>query len=115
MPVRIPSGIHDHPGLGRAVTARSTRPVARGPFTTRLKRIPGKGGWTYVSVPKKLTPPVTRAWARTPVRASLDDVEWATSVWRSKTGEGFLPIPKRIRGEREAGARVTIAFTFEDD
>ena len=44
-----------------------------------------------------------------------DGTEWETSIWRSKTGEGFLPIPKRIRGKKEEGARVTIAFTFEDD
>lgn len=95
--------------------AGTNKAVARGPFRTQLKCIPGKGGWTYVSVPKKLTPPITRAWARTPVRASLDGVEWETSVWRSKTGEGFLPIPKRIRGGKEEGARVTVTFTFEDD
>ncbi len=87
----------------------------RGPFRTTLKRIAGKGGWTYVAVPKKLTPPITRAWARTPVHASLDGVEWATSVWRSKNGEGFLPIPKRIRGDKGEGDRVIVAFTFVDD
>ena len=80
-----------------------------------MRRIPSKGGWTYVSVPKKLTPPITRAWARTPVQACLDGTAWATSVWRSKSGEGFLPVPKRIRGDKEEGTRVTVAFTFEDD
>jgi Domain of unknown function (DUF1905) len=88
---------------------------SRGPFKTVLKRIPGKGGWTYASIPKKLTPPITRAWARTPVRASIDGIEWDTSIWRSKTGEGFLPIPKRVRGVREEGARVTIAFVFVEE
>lgn len=97
------------------ITTAMTQPITRGPFTTTLRRIPGKGGWTYVSVPKKLTPPITRAWGRTPVRASIDGVEWDTSVWRSKTGEGFLPVPKRIRGDQEEGARVSIAFSFEDD
>ena len=84
-------------------------------FKATLKRISGKGGWTYVNVPRKLTPPITRAWARTPVHAAIDGLEWDTSVWRSKTGEGFLPVPKRIRGDQDAGARVTIAFSFEDD
>jgi hypothetical protein len=86
-----------------------------GPFRTTLRRLPGKGGWTYVSVPNKFTPPITRAWARTPVVANVDGVEWTTSVFRSKDGTGFLPVPKRVRGEKEEGARVTIAFTFEDD
>ena len=89
--------------------------IARGPFKTLLRRFPGKGGWTYVTIPKKHAPPITRAWARTPVRASIDGAEWDTSIWRSKTGEGFLPIPKRIRGNREEGHRVSIGFTFEDD
>ena len=80
-----------------------------------LRRIAGKGGWTYVTIPKKLTPPITRAGARTPVHASMDGIEWDTSVWRSKTGEGFLPIPKRVRGDKEEGAGVSIAFSYEDD
>jgi hypothetical protein len=86
-----------------------------GPFKTALRRIPGKGGWTYVSLPKKMTPPVTRAWGRTPVVATVDGVEWTTSVWRSKDGKGFLPVPKRVRGDKEEGARVTIALSFVDD
>jgi hypothetical protein len=87
--------------------------IRRGPFKTVLRRIRGKGGWTYVTIPKKLAPPITRAWARTPVRASIDGVAWDTSIWRAKTSEGFLPIPKRIRGLKEEGARVAIAFSFE--
>jgi hypothetical protein len=97
------------------VRIRESHIVHRGPFRTTLRRIRGKGGWTYVTVPKKLVPPITRAWGRTPVRASLDGTEWATSVWRTKTGDGFLPVPKRIRGAKEEGARVSVAFWFEDD
>ncbi len=89
--------------------------VARGPFRTVLRRAPGKGGWTYVVVPKKIAPPITRAWARTPVRASIDGLEWATSIFRMKTGEGFLAVPKRMRGSKEEGARVAIAFRFDND
>ena len=91
------------------------KPRRRGPFTVTLARLPGKGGWTYVTVPKRLTPPITRAWGRTPVLAVVDGVAWETSVWRSKTGEGFLPVPKRIRGEKEQGDQVTVEFTFLDD
>jgi hypothetical protein len=99
----------------RQEKAMKVKLVRRGPFTTLLRRIRGKGGWTYVTIPKKLAPPITRAWARTPVRASLDGVEWDTSIWRAKSGEGFLPVPKRIRGLKEEGTRVSIAFSFEDD
>ena len=95
--------------------AQPTNTEKRGPFRTTLRRVPGKGGWTYVMVPERLTPPITRAWSRTPVRASVDAVRWDTSVFRSKTGEGFVPVPKRIRGNKEKGARVVVAFSFEDD
>lgn len=100
-----------------ARTRESTNgPLARrGPFEATLARIPGKGGWTYVAIPRALAPPITRGWGRTPVRATSDGVSWDTSVWRMKTGEGFLPVPKRIRGAKEAGDRVTIEFAFEDD
>jgi hypothetical protein len=96
------------------IHVRTTSPTRRA-FSTTLSRLPGKGGWTYVSIPKKLTPPVTRAWGRTPVTATVDDVSWTTSVWRTRTGTGFLPVPKRVRGDKEEGDRVSVAFTFIDD
>jgi hypothetical protein len=91
------------------------RSRACGPFKARLTRISGKGGWTYVLVPRKLTPPITRAGARTPVEATVDNVSWSTSIWRTNAGQGFLPVPKRIRGAKEAGARVTVSFAFVDE
>ena len=87
----------------------------RGPFTATLARTPGRSRLIYLTIPRTLTPPITRAWARTPVRASVDGVEWDTSVWRAKTGEGFLPVPKRVRGVKQPGEQVTVEFTFEDD
>lgn len=87
----------------------------KGPFSATLARIAGKGGWTYVLVPKRLTPPITRAWARTPVHASVDGVAWETSVWRAKTGEGFLPVPKRVRREKGEGDKVRVEFSYVDD
>jgi hypothetical protein len=97
------------------VQDKPPEPRRRGPFTTTLARIKGKGGWTYVLVPKKLAPPITRAWARTPVHAIVDGVGWDTSVWRAKTGEGFLPVPKRIRGEKGEGDTVRVAFSYVED
>ena len=75
----------------------------------------GQGWMDLRSGPQKLTPPVTRAWARTPIEATVDKISWSTSIWRTKAGLGFLPVPKRIRGTKEAGARVTVAFEFVDD
>ncbi len=90
-------------------------PSHRGPFRTTLARVPGKGGWVYVRVPKRLAPPITRAWGRTPVEVVVDGVTWTTSVWRAKDGSGFLPVPKRVRRTKDEGDRVTVEFTFIDD
>jgi hypothetical protein len=98
-----------------AARPRHARVVRRGPFRAILARVSGKGGWTYVAVPKRLTPPITRAWGRTPVRCEVDGVAWQTSVWRSKDGTGFLPVPKRVRGDKSEGARVTVTFEFDED
>jgi hypothetical protein len=64
--------------------------------------------------PKKLAPPVTRPWGRTPVRAVVDGLSWDTSVWRdTKTDRVLLAVPVRIRGNKGAGDTVTVEFTFD--
>jgi hypothetical protein len=86
----------------------------RGPFASRLVRYPGKGGWTFAPIPKRLTPPVTRPWGRTPVSAVVDGAAWNTSIWRDrKNGGGLLAVPARIRGRKGHGDTVTVEFTFE--
>jgi hypothetical protein len=91
----------------------------RGPFVTTLFRYPGKGGWTFAPIPKKLAPPVTRPWGRTPVSAVVDGVSWDTSVWRdTKTSSSLLAVPLRVRRSKRSGDKVTVEFTFdaeEDD
>ena len=88
----------------------------RGPFKATLRRYPGKGGWTFAEIPKKYAPPVTRPWGRTPVQASVDGVEWDTSIWRDSKSDGsLLAVPARVRGKKGHGDRVTVEFTFEPD
>lgn len=89
----------------------SRKPAA---FEATLARIDGKGGWYYVTVPPALTPTDAGAWGRLPVRATVDAVTWDTSLWRTKHGDGFLPVPKRIRGSREVGSRVRVSFVARD-
>lgn len=91
--------------------APAARPRA---FIATLARTDGKGGWTYVTVPPRLTPKAAGAWGRLPVRATVEGVTWDTSLWRTRRGDGFLPVPKRVRGTREAGARVRVSFTLLD-
>lgn len=81
-------------------------------FRSRLFRIPGKGGWTFATVPKKYAPSSTHGWGMAPVLASVDGHEWRTSVWREKSGRTLLPVPKAARGSKGAGDSVTVRLTY---
>jgi hypothetical protein len=88
-------------------------------FTTTLFRHPGKGGWTFAPVPKRVAPPVTHPWGRTPVRANVDGREWVTSVWRDrKNDRSLLAVPMRMRAGKGHGDRVKVRIVVlvdEDD
>jgi hypothetical protein len=79
-------------------------------FVATLFRIPGPGGWTFVLVPAEIAPPATRAWGRTPVRATVDGMAWDTSVWRDRTHGTLLAVPKRIRAGKGEGEVVTVSL-----
>lgn len=81
-------------------------------FESRLFRTPGKGGWTFATVPTELAPPVTEGWGRTPVIAVVDGRTWKTSVWRERSGRSLLPVPRRIRGEKGDGDSVQVSLRF---
>ena len=96
---------------GRA--PRRREPRYGGEFTSELFTLPGKGGWTFATVPDRYAPPVTEGWGRTPVEATVDGKTWSTSVWREKSGRTLLPVPKHVRGAKGHGdmVRVRIAFS----
>ncbi len=81
-------------------------------FSAKLFRYPGKGGWYFAPVPKRLAPPVTHAWGRTPVRATVDGYAWQTSVWRARDGRTLLAVPKRARGTKGHGDSVRVELAF---
>lgn len=83
-----------------------------GSFTARLFRYPGKGGWHFAPVPERLAPPVTSAWGRTPVDATVDGISWRTSVWRGKDGRTLLAVPARVRGTKGDGDKVRVTLRF---
>jgi hypothetical protein len=86
------------------------------PITTRFEstlfRVPGKGGWTFATVPERHAPQVRHAWGRTPVIATVDGHRWRTSVWRERSGRTLLPVPKAVRGEKGDGDRVRVTLEF---
>lgn len=92
--------------------ASRTKPRYGGEFTAELFRYPGKGGWTFAAVPGTYAPPVTHAWGRTPVRATVDGYSWDTSVWRDKAGRTLLAVPKRARGTKGHADKVRVRIEF---
>ena len=83
-----------------------------GAFTAKLFRYPGKGGWTFATVPDRFAPPVTHGWGRTPVTATVNGTTWDTSVWRGKDGRTLLAIPKQVRGDLGDGDAVKVRIAF---
>jgi hypothetical protein len=81
-------------------------------FEATLFRVAGKGGWTFATVPEEHAPAARHAWGRTPVVATVDGRRWRTSVWRERSGRTLLPVPRRVRGEKGHGDRVTVALEF---
>jgi Domain of unknown function (DUF1905) len=81
-------------------------------FLATLWQHPGTGGWFFAPVPDKYAPPVTRAWGRTPVVATVDGHTWKTSVWRGKDGRTLLAVPKKVRGAKADGDRVRVRLEF---
>jgi hypothetical protein len=81
-------------------------------FRSRLFKYEGPGGWHFAPVPHKYSPPVTEAWGRTPVMATVDGHEWKTSVWRGKDGRTLLAVPKHVRGAKGDGDLVDVKLEF---
>jgi hypothetical protein len=98
----------------KGATAPKTRPRYGGEFVARLFKYPGAGGWVFAPVPEELAPKVTHGWGRTPVRATVDDRSWDTSVWRdTKTNRTLLAVPKRIRQGKGDGDTVRVRIEFD--
>ncbi len=81
-------------------------------FSATLWRYPGKGGWTFLTVPRRCAPPVTEPWGRTPVTATVNGTTWRTSVWTTKDGETLLAVPKKVRQDAKAGTRFTAVLVI---
>ena len=79
-------------------------------FTATLFKSPGKGGWTFATIPEELAPPVTAGWGRTPVMATVDGMTWKTSVWRDKGTKSLLAVPKKIRRGKGHGDTVEVSI-----
>jgi len=71
-------------------------------FTTsgRVSKFPGKGGWFYLSVPKKYTKTLKeqrRAWGSYPIIAKINKTSWETKLMTKKGGDFFVALKSTIR------------------
>ncbi len=84
-------------------------------FTAVLAKSPGKGGWTFATVPAEYAPSKTYGWGRTPVTATVDGQTWETSVWKdTKSGTTLLAVPKKIRRGKGDGDTVEVSIRLRE-
>ena len=82
-------------------------------FTAELFCIDEPGGWHFVSIPDEHAPDDAGAWGRSPVIATVDGQQWATSAWRDTKRGWLLSVPKKIRGMHEAGDIVSVSIEVD--
>jgi hypothetical protein len=79
-------------------------------FTSILRKLQT---WTIAPLPKSFIIEAVQSFGRTPVIATLNGKEWATSLWTEKSGETMIAVPKKVRGKLEEGDEVEISFIYD--
>lgn len=82
-----------------------TKPYASFNFQSKLWLYPGKAGWHFFTLPKKLAKEINKhfyvskkAWGSIPLKVKINNTSWDTSIFPDKKSESFvLPIKKEIR------------------
>lgn len=81
-----------------------------------LKKIEGKGGWTYTEIPK-IVQDKHRPFGLLRVRGTIDDYEIkGFNLWSMKNGMLFMPVKAEIRKKikKEAGDKIRVIL-FADN
>ena len=99
-------------------------PHFRKQFRAELWLYPGKAGWHFVTLPRKLSGEIQRrfgsmgnAWSSLRVTAEIGGSRWETSIFRdSKLKAYVLPIKSAIRkAERlETGLRLKVQIELNE-
>jgi hypothetical protein len=77
-------------------------------FQATLVRWSGEAAWVFAPVPDEHAPEAAGPFGRVPVVATVDGRTWATSVWRDKNAGWLLPVPKKVRGQKDDGDVVLV-------
>ncbi len=81
----------------------------------------GKAAWHFVTLPQKesdlikeLFAPVKRGWGSVPVRVTIGETSWNTSIFPDKkAGAYLLPLKANVRKSEGVSEGDTIRFTVE--
>lgn len=92
-------------------------------FRGKIWKYRGKGGWTFLTLPKTLSGKIRqshslgeREWGRLPAKATIGKTSWDTAIWfDTKVGAYLLPVKGAIRQAEGLanGDTVTVQLTFE--
>ena len=73
----------------------------------------GPGGVVFAPVPDGEAPSAAGAFGRLPVTATVDGRTWSTSVWHDRARGWLLPVPARVRGEKDDGDLVVVSLEVD--
>lgn len=92
-------------------------------FTSPLWLYQGKGAWYFITVPKAQSEQIRfhntlprRGWGSVPVRVTIGDTTWNTSVFPdSKTGTFLLPVKAEVRRRQNLaeGTQVCVQLSVQ--
>ena len=88
--------------------------MAGQPFDNELFEWDGPAAWHFVRVPDEHAPDFAGAFGRVPVVATVDEVQWRTSVWRDKKAGWLLAVPRKVRGRKGDGDTVTVRIEIDE-
>ena len=88
------------------------------PVTGPVEVFPQKGGWFYVSVPKKYTEMTKDLADRclVAITATVGSSSWSTSLLPMGDGTQFIALPAKIRKKEqiELGDKIQISFVLRE-
>ena len=89
-------------------------------FTGEIWRHHGKGGWHFITLPKKLSIKIREihqeseeGWGRLKTEATVKQTTWKTSLWfDTKAGAYLLPLKSQVRKKEklDIGSKVVVVL-----
>lgn len=89
--------------------------------TATLWRYDAFGGWHFVTIPRSLSQEIKerfgstykRGWGSLPVRATIGQTTWRTSIFPSKGGEYLLAVKSDVRQKEKIGEGDVLTLSLE--